>query len=89
MLFHIKTRVGLKYFVNDCRLIRISKFDVDVQFFSFGPEISFLGKFGSKNENCRFKIKVVIYTNLNILNLIVFFICPALNMKYPFWENLI
>ena len=34
------------------------------------------------------KIKVVAYTNWNVLNLIVTFICSALDMKYPFPANL-
>ena len=28
-----------------------------VHFFCFRPETQFLGKFGSKNQNCQFKLK--------------------------------
>ena len=49
-----------------------------------GP--AFNGDFGQKNHNCLFMVKVITYTNSNMLNLIVTFICPALDMK-SFFEG--
>ena len=46
-----------------------------------------LGKFGPKNQNCPFKMKVDMKTNLNMLNSIVMFICPVVNEKYHFWAT--
>ena len=50
---------------------------------------SFDGKLGPKNKKILFKMKAVSYINSNMLNLIITFICSALDMKYPFCENLI
>ena len=45
----------------------------------FGPEIHFLDKFGPKNQNCLFEMKLGTYTNSNMLNSTVF--------KFPFWTG--
>ena len=37
------------------------------------PEIPFLGKFGPKNQNCQFKVKLDIYANLSMQNSMVMF----------------
>ena len=42
-------------------------------FFRFWPEVLFLGKFGPKNQNCQFKMKLDTYTNPNIHNSMVMF----------------
>ena len=34
-------------------------------------------------------MKVGTWANLNMLNSMIMFICPALDGKYPFWANLI
>ena len=39
------------------RQFEYPKFDVGVQIFSFGLEISFMGKFSQKIQNCLFKVK--------------------------------
>ena len=38
-------------------LIEYAEFTGHFHFFCFRPEIPFLGKFGSKNQNCQFKLK--------------------------------
>ena len=58
----------------------------DVQIFSLGPEISFSDKFGLNNQNFLLKMKIFTYTNTNIVNLVVTFVCPAVDMKYPFGQ---
>ena len=42
------------------------KFDYDVHFAYFTPEITFTGKFGLKNQNCLFKLKFGTWTNSNV-----------------------
>ena len=44
-----------------------------VSFFYFRPKIPFLGKFGSKIQNCLFKLKFRTYTNSYVLNLMMMF----------------
>ena len=41
-------------------------------FFSFRPEIPFLGKFDPKNQNCQFKRKFGTWTNSNMQNSMMF-----------------
>ena len=64
----MKTRVCLKYFVNDCRLIRIfeyAEFNVDVHL---------------KIKNCLFKVKLETKTNnSNIQNSVVVVILSTLD----------
>ena len=52
-------------------------------------EIPFLGKFGSKNQNCQLKLKFGTYTNSNMQNSMVMFIYFVFDWKYPFWANLV
>ena len=52
-----------------------------VRFFSFQPEIPFLGKFGQKNQNCQFKLKFGTETNSNVQNSMVVFILFVLDWK--------
>ena len=49
----------------------------------------FLGKLGSKNQNCQFKFKFGLYTNLNTWNSMVVLTFSVLDWKHPFWENLV
>ena len=53
-------------------------------FSSFYGKYSFLGKFGSKNQNCQFKLKFGIKTNSNIQNsmVIVLTVC-SYHVTYP------
>ena len=55
-----------------------------VWFFCFRPEISFLRKFGPKNQNCQFTLKLGTKTNLNMQDLMV---CSLflLSTEIPFW----
>ena len=55
-----------------------------VHFTCFRLEIPFLGKFGPKNQNCQFELKIVTKTNLNMKNSMVIFIFPVFDQKYPF-----
>ena len=52
-----------------------------VRFFSFQPEIPFLGKFGQKYQNCQFKLKFGTETNSNVENSMVVFILFVLDWK--------
>ena len=54
------------------------------QIFSIGTEIPFLGKFDPNKQNCLIKMKFGIYTNSNMLNLMMMFICFAMELKYSF-----
>ena len=49
----------------------------------------FDGKFDPKNHICLFKMKFGTKTNLNMLNSMGTFICPVLDVKYPFFVNLV
>ena len=65
-----------------------TEFDGDVYVFCFGPEIHFLDKFGKKKSQL-LEMKVGTYTNSNMMNLVVMFICSTFDGKYPFWANLV
>ena len=52
--------------------------------------LTLLGKLGTKNQNRLCKIKVGTQANSYMLNSILAFIWPALNVKYPFfWVYLV
>ena len=57
-----------------------------VQFTCFRLEIPFLGKFGPKNQNCQFELKIGTQANLNMKNSMIMFIFPVFDWKYPFLE---
>ena len=59
----------------------------DVHFFSFRAEMPILGKFGPKNQNCQFKVKLDTWTNSNMQNSMVIFSSFFFDRKYPFWAN--
>ena len=48
-------------------------------------ELPFLGKFGPKNQNCQFKLKIGTKTNLNIKNSMVMFTFSVSDWKYVFF----
>ena len=52
-------------------------------------EISFLGKFGPKNQNYQLKLKFGTYTNSNMQNSMVMFTFSVFDRKYPYWANLV
>ena len=52
-------------------------------------KLSYFDKFGPKNQNCLFKIKVNTYSNSNMQNSMAMPICLALGGKYSFWANLV
>ena len=58
-------------------------------FFCVRSEMSFLGKFGPKNQNCQFTLKFGTKTNFNMQNSMMVFNFAVLNWKYPFGENLV
>ena len=59
-------------------------------FFVFDQKIPFLGKFGPKNKNRQFNLKVDTYINSNLQNSIVIFIFFFLfRSEIFFWVNLI
>ena len=49
-----------------------------VHFFFSGPKVPLLGM-----------MKIVIWTNQNMLNTMVMFVFPVLEYKYLFWANLV
>ena len=54
----------------------------------FRLEILFLGKFGPKNQNCKFWLKFGTWTNANIQNSMAMFNFSAFYWNYPLWANL-
>ena len=66
-----------------------TEFNGDVHFFCFKPETTFLGKFGSKNQNGQFELKFGAYTNSNMHNSVVVFTLSVLGLKKLFWANLV
>ena len=57
--------------------------------FLFWPEIPFSMKFGPKNQNCQFKLKISSFTNSSMQNSIVIFNFLIFNQKCSFWANLV
>ena len=55
-----------------------------VHFFQFRPQISFLGKIGSKNQNCQFILKFGTQTNSNMRNSMAMFNFCAFYLELPF-----
>ena len=49
----------------------------------------FLGKFGAKNRNCQFQLKLCTKTNSNMQNSVVLFTFSFLVRKHPLWANLV
>ena len=60
-----------------------------VRFFFFRLEITFLGKFGPKNQNRQFQLNFGAKTNWNMQNSLVMFTFSILGRKDPFWANLV
>ena len=65
-----------------------AEFSGYVHFFQFRPPITFLGKFGSKNQNCLFILKFGTWVYSNMQNSMVVFNFSAFYWNYPFWANL-
>ena len=57
--------------------------------FCFSSEIHFLGKFGTKNQYCQFKLKFGTWSNPNMRNSVVMFTFSVFDWKYPFCANLV
>ena len=57
--------------------------------FRFWPEILFLGKFGPKNQNGQFIVKLDTWTNSDMHNSMVKFTFFVFGRKYPFFANLV
>ena len=58
-------------------------------FFFFRLKVTFLGKFGLKNQNSQFKLKFGALTNSYMQISVVEFTFSILEWKYPFWANMI
>ena len=71
------------------RLIGVCRVQWRCSLFLFRLEILFGGKFGPKNEDCKFKLKFDTQKNSNILNSVVMFTFSVLYWKYPFRANLV
>ena len=56
--------------------------------FFFLSENTFMGKFGSKNQNCMFELKFDTLTSLNMQNSVVVFTFSVLDQKNPFFANI-
>ena len=71
-------------------LIRICRIQWYCSLFSFSTGSTiFWGKFGPKNKNYQFKLKLGIYTNSNMENSIVTFTFSVCDWKYSFRANLV
>ena len=66
-----------------------AEFSGYVHFFQFRLPITFLGKFGSKNQNCLFILKFGTWVYSNMQNSMVMFNFSAFYWNYPFWANLL
>ena len=67
------------------RLIQVCKTQwLCLLYFCLQPEILFLGKFSSKNQNCQSKMKFGNQTTLSMQNLMVIIIFSAFDRKYLF-----
>ena len=71
------------------RLIRICTIQWWCSLSLFSTRIQFVGKFGPKIQNCKFKLKPGTQTNSNKQNSKVVSTFPVLDQKYPFWANLV
>ena len=60
-----------------------------MRFFHFKLEILFLGKFGSKYQNCQLKFKFGMQTNLKMQNSMVMFTFSVFDLKYLFCANMV
>ena len=65
------------------------EFNDDVHFFRFQQKISFLGKFGPKNQNFQFKLKCSTKNSSNMQNSTVVFTFSILAKEYLFCANLV
>ena len=65
-----------------------AEFNGDVHFFFFLPKIFFLYKFGPKNQNFPFKLKLGSKTNSYMENSMVRFIFFVFDWKHLFWVHL-
>ena len=84
-LFKKKKKVKMGFWCNLVpELMKHTDLSGNVDLFYFEQQISVLGKFDPQNQNSLFKINIVTYTNLNLVNPSVRFICTALNLQYPF-----
>ena len=48
-----------------------------------------MGKFGTENQNCQFKLKIGTKTNLDMQNPVLLFTFSVFDWKDPFQANLI
>ena len=48
-----------------------------------------MGKFGSKKQNCQFKLNFGTWTISNMENSMALISFSALDQKHPFWANLV
>ena len=71
------------------RLFRISWNRWWRSFFCFKREMTFLGKFRQKNQNCSCNLKFGSESNSNIPNSMVMLTFSVLHWKYPFWANFV
>ena len=68
---------------------KYAEFNGDVHFHCFWQKISFLDKFGLKNQTLQFKLKFGTQTNLKMEKLMVMVTFSVFDQKYPFWVNLV
>ena len=55
----------------------------------FGAKFAFLDLIGPKRQTCMVRMELGAKANLNMLNLMVMFICPVLDCKHTFWTNFV
>ena len=61
--------------------MKYTKFNDGIHFFYFRIQMHFLGKFGPKNQNCEFKIKLRTQTNSNMQISVILFTFSAFGRK--------
>ena len=60
---------------------------VILTFYVFNQKYPFWANFGTKNQNCQFKMKFGTWTNSNMHNSMVMLNFSVFNQKYPFWAT--
>ena len=75
--------------IEDLDYFEYAEFNNYARFFCFRLEISFLSKSSPNNQNCYFKVKFCVLTNLNMQSSRGMFTFSVLDWKFLFWVNLV
>ena len=82
--FNYVTKLASNIFTRIVNWFEYAEFNGDVEFSCFRLELSLLGKFGPKIQNCLFKVNLDTQTNSNMPNSMVIFTFFCFFLKWPF-----